>query len=279
MCDKSIEVVTWNVHFQGASILDALKDHDQPDVVALQEVTFKHHGDFKKLLGAKGFSCCPLSSRQTSGKRYGNLIATRWALDPVEARFSGKRAPWPELLIQASVSVNGRSFLVINVHIPNGSRYGWQKIDTFNALMKVVRKAKGKPCIVMGDFNEPQFVPLQDGGRLVTWGQEWDSDHGCYEYWDKWSFRRRTGKGRDWDAAVGWLFEKQAEHGMRHAYWMAHGQGVMPVSYVTSGRKPRWFDHMFVSPHFRVEKCEYLHKVRGLDLSDHSALCARLVLD
>lgn len=95
--------------------------------------------------------------------------------------------------------------------------------------------------------------------------------------------RGRTPTGRSdlnekWDRAVRWLFEKQDEHGLRHAYWEAHEHGAMAVSHVVTGGKPRWFDHMFVSPHFRVEQCEYLHKLRRPGLSDHSALSAKLML-
>jgi endonuclease/exonuclease/phosphatase family metal-dependent hydrolase len=270
-----IQVVTWNVHFHGASVLDALKAHAQPDVLTLQEVTFDQHRDFKERLGVMGFSCCPHSPRHAGGKRYGNLIASRWKIDPVTPRYPGKGPPWAELLIEASISVNGRSFLLIDVHIPNGSGYGWKKIDTFDALKDVVHEAKDRPLILAGDFNEPQFVPLQDNGKIVTWGQDWNGREGRYECWKKWRSDRRTGK--DWDAAVRWLFEEEAEHGLQHAYWEIHGRGVMPVSHVNRGQ-PRWFDHMFVSRDFHVERCEYLHEVRLGGQSDHSALSARLVL-
>lgn len=277
MLQKSIpiQLVTWNVHFQGARILDALKS--QPDVLALQEVTFNQRRAFEERLGRMGLKCCPDSQPQAGGKDYGNLIAARWTIEPVEARSSGEKPPWAQLLVQASVSVNGRSFLVITVHIPNGSGYGWKKIDAFNALKDAAREAKGRPCILTGDFNEPQFIPLQDGGHIVTWGQEWNRQKGCYECWKKWSFQGRSGNGEEWDAAVRWIFEAHNEHGLQHAYWNAHGRGVMPVSHVSRGQ-PRWFDHMFLSPHFTVELCEYLHELRGPALSDHSALQAKLLL-
>ena len=51
----------------------------------------------------------------------------------------------------------------------------------------------------------------------------------------------------------------------------------MVVSDVTRGQK-RWFDHMFVPCDFRVGQCEYLHKLRGARLGDHSALSTRLML-
>jgi endonuclease/exonuclease/phosphatase family metal-dependent hydrolase len=272
-----IQVATWNVHRRGASVLDALKDVAQLDVLTLQEVRFARRTDFKKHLADKGLNCCRDTQRHTRDRDYGNLIASRWTIEPSEPRYSRDEPGWRELLVQASVSVDGRSFLVINVHIPNGSRYGWKKIDTFKALKEVVLEAKGKPCIVTGDFNEPQLIPLQDGGRIVTWGQYWEWREGRYECWQP----RKDGSGRprsdeEWDEAVRWLFEKEDEHGMRHAYWEAR-PGVMPVSHVTN-RQPRWFDHMFVSRNFRVERCEYLHEVRFGRHSDHSALEATLLL-
>jgi endonuclease/exonuclease/phosphatase family metal-dependent hydrolase len=272
-----IQVVTWNVNRRKADVLDTLKGLVDPDVLTLQEVMFSQRSAFEEHLGKMGLKCCPESQRHTRGRDYGNLIASRWKIDPVEPRYPRKKPAWHELLVQASVSVDGRSFLVINVHIPNGSGYGWKKIDTFNALKDVVRKAKGKPCIVAGDFNEPQLIPLQDRGRIVTWGQYWDGREGRFDCWEKWRFHRRTGEGKDWDAAVRWIFEKENEHGLRHAYWEAHERGGMPVSHVVRSQ-PRWFDHMFVSPDFRVEQCEYLHEVRLGRHSDHSALEAKLLL-
>jgi endonuclease/exonuclease/phosphatase family metal-dependent hydrolase len=275
-----IQVVNWNVNRRGADVLDALKALVVPDVLTLQEVMFGQRSDFKKRLGDMGLNCCPDSQRHTPGRDYGNLIASRWTIEPIEPRYSGDEPPWRELLVQASVSANGRPFLVINVHIPNGSTYGWKKIDTFNALKDVVRKAMGTPCIVGADFNEPQLIPLQDGGRLVTWGQWWDADQGRHVCTGTWRDRNgRSGANEEWDAAVRWLFEKEDEHGMRHAYWEAHGRGVMPVSYVTSrNREPRWFDHMFVSRDLHVEQCKYLHELRYGGHSDHSALEAKLLL-
>jgi len=264
-----IQLVTWNVNRRRADVLDALKHLAKPDILTLQEVTFRWRKDFQDRLADMGLKwCCPDSQRHTRGKDYGSLIASCWKTDPVEPRYLREKPAWHELLVQASMSVNGRTFLVINVHIPNGSKYGWKKIDTFKALNEVVRQAKGKPCIVTGDFNEPKLIPLQDGGRIVTWGQWWDADEGGYV---------STGKWKQWDAAVRWIFEKHDEHQMRHAYW-DHERGGMPVSHVTHG-VPRWFDHLFVSPHFRVKQCEYLHSVRLEHISDHSALSARLMLD
>ena len=246
-----------------------------PDVVTLQEVTFKQDDAFRERLARMGLKEVYYSGRlDAEGMPYGNIIASRWPLDAVELRYPPKQLPWPQALAQVSVTVDGRSIVVITAHIPNASRYGWHKIDTFVVLNDLVRRAKGKPCIVTGDFNEPQFE-MQDG-HVVTWGQKADGRGGFVVDEANWTDDSgRTGTNREWDAAVRWVFEKS---GLRHAYWEAHGDGTMDVSHVSGGRKC-WIDHMFVSDEFHVEKCDYLHTLRDPGCSDHSALCARLTFD
>ena len=125
---------------------------------------------------------------------YGNIIASRWPLDAVELRYPPKQLPWPQALAQVSVTVDGRSIVVITAHMPNADGYGWQKIDTFLVLNDLVRRAKGKPCIVTGDFNEPQFE-MQDG-HVVTWGQEPDGRGGFVVDEADWTDNSgRTGTG------------------------------------------------------------------------------------
>ena len=106
----------------------------------------------------------------------GVIIASRWPLDAVELRYLPKQLPWPQALAQVSVTVDGRSIVVITAHVPNADGYGWQKIDTFLVLNDLVRRVEGKPCIVTGDFNEPQFV-MHDG-RCRPHGQKPDGRGG-----------------------------------------------------------------------------------------------------
>lgn len=279
MPEKStpIQVMTWNVNRREACVLDTLKDLAQLDVLTLQEVTDRHRPDFEKYLRSRDFDCSADSHRRTGGKDYGNLIAiaSRLTIDPNKPRYPSENLPFPEALVQASVSVSGGSFLVINVHIPNGSGHGWKKIDTFEALNNVVREAEGKAWLVAGDFNEPQYT-LQDG-LIVTWGQEQEAS-GRFVCWKSWEDQNgRCDLGVKWDGAVRWLFDKHDEHRLRHAYWEVHGHGALAVSHVNRGQA-RWFDHIFVSRDFRVEQCEYLHELRLERYSDHSPLRAKLVL-
>ena len=167
----TMQVATWNVHFRDAAVLDYLAQVAVPDVVTLQEVTFKQEDAFRERLAGMGLKEVYYSGRLDAERiRYGNIIASRWPLDAVELRYPPKQLPWPQALAQVSVTVGGRSIVVITAHMPNGSTYGWQKIDTFLVLKDLVRRAKGRPCIVTGDFNEPQ-LEMQDG-QVVTWGQE-----------------------------------------------------------------------------------------------------------
>jgi endonuclease/exonuclease/phosphatase family metal-dependent hydrolase len=270
----TMQVVTWNVKFRDAAVLEYLAQVAVPDVVTLQEVRFKQKDAFRERLAGMGLKEVYYSGRpDVVTMRYGNIIASRWPLDAVELRYPPKQLPWPQALAQVSVTVDGRSIVVITAHIPNGSTYGWQKIDTFVVLNDLVRRAKDKPCIVTGDFNEPQFE--NQDGHVVTWGQKPDG-RGGFSLWPAWEDSSgRTGTGREWDAAVRWVFEKS---GLRHAYWEAHGDGTKDVSHVSGGRNC-WIDHMFVSDEFQVEKCDYFHQLRGRGFSDHSALCARLTFD
>jgi 5-methylcytosine-specific restriction protein A len=269
----TMQVVTWNVNFRGASLLDYLAQVAAPDIVTLQEIKFKHESAFRERLARMGLKEVYYSGRLDSERMpYGVIIASRWPLDAVELRYPPKKLPWPQALAQVSVTVDGRSIVVIAAHIPNAAGYGWNKIDTFLVLNDLVRRAEGKPCIVTGDFNEPQLA-MHDG-HILTWAQEPDG-RGGFSFWPVWEDSSgRSGTGREWDAAVRWLFEKS---GLRYAYWEAQGPGKMDASHVSRGREC-WYDHMFVSKHFKVDACDYLRAARDLGFSDHSALAARVTL-
>ena len=270
----TMQVATWNVKFLDAAVLEYLDRIAAPDIVTLQEVTINREDAFRERLTGMGLKEVYYSGRPDAVRmRYGNIIASRWPLDAIELRYPQKELPRPQALAQVSVTVDGRSIVVITAHIPNYDGYGWEKIDTFHVLNRLVQRAKGRPCIVTGDFNEPQFE--MRNGHILTKAQEPDGKGG-FSFWpDEEDYSGRTRTAREWDAAVRWVFEKS---GLRHAYWEAHGDGTMAVTHVSGGREC-WIDHMFVSDEFHVEKCDYLPQLRGRGLSDHSALCARLTFD
>jgi endonuclease/exonuclease/phosphatase family metal-dependent hydrolase len=272
----AMQVVTWNVGRRKASLLDALSRFGEFDLVTLQEVGVEvAHIWERRVRGDLKLKYVHYSRRlDVPCQSHINLIASRWPLEAVDLRYPTEKLPWPQALTEVLLKVGTRSVVVITAHIPNGTNYGWEKIDTFWVLKEIVDKAKGAPCIVTGDFNEPRYAIRH--GRVLTWGQQ----EGRFVYWEgSKDGRGRFREGKEWDDAVRWLFEKQDEHGLRHAYWEARGHPAKAATYITHGRL-RWFDHMFVSrKFFRVKECRYLHELRGPRLSDHSALSARLVLD
>jgi exonuclease III len=262
-------VVTWNVNsIRGAPALDALERLGRPDVLTLQEVGKGQIDRFRERLAAMGLHNVHYSGNsKTRSKAYGNVIASRWPLQAVHIRPT-KKLRWPQLLGHAAITINGSLLHVITAHIPNGENNGWAKIDTFQALAPILRQSSARgPCVVTGDFNEPQTICLQDG-RIVTWGQDQNSD-GRFECWDRWTRDGRSGTGEEWDTPVRWLFENQKDHGLRHAFWDLSGKVMMKETHV-SGGEARCFDHIFVSSHLRVETCRYIHEVRHKRFSDHS---------
>ena len=110
--------------------------------------------------GLTGFYYSGLAGAKT--KKYGNVIASRWALRAHPWR-SIPAPPWPQLLASATVNIPGGSVDVIGVHIPNGSSNGWKKIDTFRALAARLRERSPTPTLLAGDFNEPRWAVQEDG--------------------------------------------------------------------------------------------------------------------
>ena len=72
---------------------------------------------------------------------------------------SGARGTWASSLLQtgaATISVPGEGDIdVSTAHIPNGSKYGWKKIDSNHVLSAGRRGASDSPRILTDDLSEP----------------------------------------------------------------------------------------------------------------------------
>jgi endonuclease/exonuclease/phosphatase family metal-dependent hydrolase len=272
-------VCTWNVrgiHNIGprrmAAIVEAMKD---ADILLLQEVGWSRNQDelLAQALQEAGFTQ-PVSSclRGLEKKRYGCMIASKWRIERNDTDWLG--APFKQLIARATVhESNQRAVDVISVHIPNGSGNGVAKPQTFEALSTILRSSPNVPRIVGGDFNEPRSFGV---GGMRTFGQRQRED-GSFD-----CDGDRFGKPRTWwDAMVRSVLEQEPTLGLRRAFAVKHGVNASETSHVVR-KQERCFDHLLVSPHFTVDDCEYLHRVRTDDvpeigpLSDHSALRARL---
>ncbi len=278
-------ILSWNVNCGPPEKLIAKIEDKQPDIITLQEVRVLFANKWAKRLREIGFNVHLSGKEVWRGKKvpdrwYHCLIASRWDLTPDGIKWREK-APYRELLGRATVSVPDEGDLdVFTAHIPNGSGYGWEKIDTFHVLSAELRGASDSPRILTGDFNEPES--FKRSGEIVTFVE------GTHEvggksgpiYRDKFRKQRQSRPSIEWTNGVLSVLGGVSHHGLRDAYRDRRGFGwPTPVTHRTKSLKePRCFDHTFVSRHFEVVNCGYFHEWRKAGLSDHSPMWTELRL-
>jgi endonuclease/exonuclease/phosphatase family metal-dependent hydrolase len=276
-----MRILTWNVNRRWRGCLEGIRGL-KPDIVMLQEVTHENKRGIMATLELIGCKHSRYSGDVTDPrKRYGNVTASRWPVSAVSRGWAPKM-PWPQLGLRATVHTPHGDVDTINVHIPDGSNNGWRKIDSIEAVADAVESGDNVARVLAGDFREPQMI--LPGGRLVTFGQRIYPDGSI-----RLGRRRRGGappgsfmdrEGRTyglhhWDATVRRIFEGSSRHGLRHVIkvddeWPSH----VPTTHYARNT-PRFFDHIFVSRHFRVTGFRYVDDVREESrYSDHSAVYA-----
>jgi exonuclease III len=270
-CHTSVRLLTWNLN--GRRLIDRQIDaisSRSPDIVALQEVTRTSVLLFRPALLAAGFAAVLDSFANSTSweirgpRRYGLLIASRLPMTP---RESSSLVPWPERLLSAKVATPAGPLTIHTTHIPPGSSNGWIKVEMLEAVAAVLAESAA-PCILCGDFNVPQ-AEMSDG-RIVTWAERVPGAAAATLP------GRSIGKDRPrWDAAERTIMEGGAQRALVDAYRTLHGYGRQEFSWFLKRgqlRVGRRFDHVFCSRQMRISRCEYLHEVREIGLSDHSAL-------
>jgi len=266
----NLDVLTWNFHRGTVDQLTPLERLEvRPGILTLQEVTVGRLPAIRRALEALGYSVLDSCVPAAREKRYGNLVATSSQVAATAVPVEG--FPWPQLALRVRLDVGSGPFSVVTVHIPNGSANGWRKIDALEALRRLVESSRDEPLIVTGDFNEPQFQPLQDG-QVVSWAKVRRA--GRWATVERLTCHGETDAGERWDSAVRWFFDAKAS-GLRNAFWERHGIGAMEPSHLAHGSS-RWFDHILATREFRVESCDFLHEWREQGFSDHSPLRAVL---
>lgn len=280
-------VVSWNIKAITGAAPDRLAAivarlaSVKLDVVLLQEVGTHVAEPLVRELKGLGLNVFFGGLADDKGKPYGNMIASHWPLSGVAPGWA--KAPWPQLLTRATVTIDGQDVDVIAAHIPNGSGNGWEKINTFNALADALTMAPRGPRILGGDFNEPRFF-RPDGG-LVSFGAKKLKD-GTYSLEGELRSPKRSRVSqppeshprRLWNDGVTAILGWGAPHGLRHAHHAVHGFEVSPATHVVQ-RKPRFFDHILVSKDFAVEDSGFFHGWRTDSPSDHSAAWVKLRLE
>jgi endonuclease/exonuclease/phosphatase family metal-dependent hydrolase len=273
----TLRVLSWNI--RGNTGLSDLRMHrlidalasEPADIIMLQELSAggglpeRLRNLFLRELKFEGWH---FSGRGMRGKKYGNVIASRFPVR-VAARRPRPDAPWPQLLARATVKTPIGEIDTISVHMPNGAGNGWKKIDTFEALGSILADEYMTPLIVGGDFNEPEGVGAANA--VISAGA--DGDGIVRGHWrDR---RRRRHPNSRWQSAVERILGPTSI--LEHA-WLAKNRGVFETTHVVRGKKC-FFDHVLVSrDHFEVTDAGFHHawrrKRNWTRLSDHSAAWA-----
>lgn len=241
-----------------------------------------------------------------------NLTVSRWPIErtPLTLRTHGDRKPrkltyytnnFSEKILVSEVDLTGAESLnaevldVWNVGVVNGANWGEEKIkmlETVYGRLYLQNDKTDREVVLGGDFNAPkretaEEVIVHDGaGRRYTnyprygdpyyFGESSDS-------MDEFTFCRR------WQRAEANVFDREVgEWDMRDAYWAADESARAPstadythvVHTGTPSRKR--LDHLFVSEHFAVNRCEILNgegdRANGLAVSDHAPVIAEIEL-
>ena len=275
-----LRVLSWNLRFQGfGKQIDGITqtiDSENADVLTFQEVSEKHSKDFFTRLEKMGYRYLHYAWRGTqfesgSRMRHGVLIAAKHKLE-VLGKWIDK-AKFPDLFAHVRVSSplfnNGIEF--VTTHIPNGSSYGWIKIEHFRILSKSLIESPESPRVLTGDFNEPQA--FLSSGQIVSFRSK-IKENGRINISGIYSKNTPEGipqQKAEWGRSVRDVLSHHA-HGMKNVYGQIHGMIPTPVTHLIRGSGERCFDHGFASRHCKVIDSGYHHGWRKSGLSDHSAL-------
>src|SRR5687767_5559835 len=126
-----MRLISWNVQNPGAPRLQkqitALAAR-APDIVALQEVTTHSVPLFIARLAELGltyatdsFGLAGDTTLLTGPRKYGELVASRWPLNPLPANFP---IPWPERVLSTLIASPWGTIEVHTTHLPNGANHG-----------------------------------------------------------------------------------------------------------------------------------------------------------
>lgn len=274
-----MRIVTWNVRYQGldtrlAEVVSCLVD-SAADIVALQEVATPLIDATAELLADCGFTSSVDSvAHSTEGpwgrKPFGCVVASKWPTTPGPNDWR-LEAPFPESFARATVTSPSGPVDVISVHVPNGASNGWKKVATMRILAEALSEPAEMPQVVAGDFNEPK--DLLPDGSIVTFSEvEPGQKPTGHRLWT--DHDGETGDLCEWEDAVQSVLGAEPAHRLRDVHRAVNAGMFMPTTHVAAGSKPRWFDHVLVSPELRIEGCGVYSEWRKMGVSDHAAVWA-----
>ena len=246
-----LRVLSWNLRFQGfGKQIDGICnviENDRADVLTFQEVSEKHSKDFFKRLEKLGYCHLHYAWKGTkfdSGKwiRHGVLIAAKHRLEVMGKWID--QAKFPDLFAHVKIfSPNfPKGIEFVTAHIPNGSGYGWIKVEHFRILSKALIESPDSPRILTGDFNEPQA--FMTSGQIVSFRSKIKENGGINV---SGIYTKNTPEGipqqkAEWGRSVRDVLSHHA-HGMKNVHEQIHGMHPTPVTHLVGRTGERCFDH------------------------------------
>ena len=160
MTASSFRLMSWNIegrvrsNRQQAEVMQKRK----PDIVALQEVRVRALGNLQELLPEFGLPHIEESVHlaEEHGRKYGELIASRWPLQRIPS--IEPETLFPERVLSAFTSSPWGEIELHTVHIVPGSSNGWKKIEMFEGIHRRLACQSDIPRILCGDFNWVQLL-------------------------------------------------------------------------------------------------------------------------
>ncbi len=271
-----MHLISWNVRSGGGKRIEAQIETlraRKPDIVALQEVTPSTVGLFRSQFEQMGFEHLADSfprcgsDRLNGGRKFGELIASRWKFEQLSSSKFGVPALWTQKVLSVVIDTPWGDVEIHTVQVPNGSAHGRIKIEIFETIYKRLARNEKHHRILCGDFNSPQRETTQ--GQVITWGQNEKADGSFYIGRGKWEGITQE----RWDLGERSVLEGLRRYDLSDAFRGIHGYHKEDFSYFTmnrGNRVERRFDHIFASSSLNVERCKYLHGLENL--SDHAPM-------
>ena len=260
-----MKLVCWNIAGWVSKVNEQIEAiiSRRPSIICLQEVRKNALEPITRKFHNSGYyyfqDSVLLAQENNRGK--GNMVVSKFPLEQLPGYFT---VPHSESVISVNVETPYGNIKVHNAHIPNGSSYGWKKIETFEAIFRTLSSENDNLRILCGDFNSPQAeLP---NGRTITWGQRLSRNGDVI----------LREKDLRWHRGELSVIRELAKNNLVDIYRQLHGYEVEECSYIVRRKgeikSKRRFDHVFASQELQPNECVYLHKFREMKLSDHSPI-------